>query len=125
MKCLLIIFFASVLSIISLDNQVDIALTKSEVERNIDRSISIELSASHNDNTICIYSNILLDELQATIKNAIGDILTSKVISVFPNQAFTFSIENIENGIYILELNDGKNEYQGYFEITHNSPEYI
>ena len=98
------------------DNKA-INLYKTINEKISDRSISIEPSASYDNNTIYFYSDIPLDELQVTIKNEAGEILTSEIISVFPRQASTLSIENIGNGVYILELNDGKNEYRGYFEI--------
>lgn len=82
-----------------------------------DRSIPIVPSASHEGNIISIYSDILLEKVQIAVKDGIGRILFSEVIPIFPQQPYTFSIGNIENGIYTLELNDGKEEYYGYFEI--------
>lgn len=98
------------------DNKA-IKLYKTINEKISDRSISIEPSAGYDNNAIYLYSDIRLDRLQVTIKNEAGDILISEMISVFPQQTSILSMENIGNGVYILELNDGKNEYRGYFEI--------
>ena len=41
----------------------------------------------------------------------------SEFISLSSQQSYALSIGDAKEGIYILELNDGKEEYYGYFEI--------
>lgn len=118
MKRLLIVLCTLLLSIGLWANKVRINLSKVKKGYEDVRSIPIEPSASHDGNTIYLYSDVPLDEVQVTIKDGIGQIISSETIAIFPQQPYTFSIGNIENGIYTLELNDGKEEYYGYFEIT-------
>lgn len=80
------------------------------------RSISINFSASYDGKIIFLNSDFPIDELEVTIRDKTGNILSTETISIFPEQPYTFSIEELKNGIYILELNDGKREYAGYFE---------
>ena len=117
MKRLLIIFCTLLVSI-SLWASTRIKLNKCSARHEDDRSISVEPSASHDGNTIYLYSDIPLEKLQVTIKDGAGRIISSEVIPMFPQQPYSFSIGNVENGVYTLELYDGKEEYYGYFEIT-------
>ena len=118
MKRLLIIFCALLLTISSWAKEVKIKLLPTTRRNAFERSLPTAPSASHDNNTIYLYSEIPLKELRVTVKNEAGDILSSEYVSLFPKQPYTFFIGNIENGVYILELNDGKYEYQGYFEIS-------
>jgi hypothetical protein len=52
-----------------------------------------------------------------TVKDEKGNIISSEFISLSSQQSYAFSIGGAKEGIYILELNDGKEEYYGYFEI--------
>lgn len=82
-----------------------------------DRSTSIELTASHDNNNIYFYSDIPLSSLQIIVKNENEEILLSEIITIFPELQTPIFIGNLESGTYILELNDGKHKYQGYFEV--------
>ncbi|MCD8182707.1 MAG: DUF3244 domain-containing protein [Bacteroides sp.] len=117
MKCLLTIFCTLLFSISSWANEVNIKLIHVHERYKNDRSISIEPSASHDGNVIYLSSHIPLEELQVIIRNGAGEILSSEIISVSPQHPSIISMGNAESGLYILELNDGENEYQGYFEI--------
>ena len=94
-----------------------IKLCKTHDDKISNRSISIEPTASHDNNVIYLYSDIALNELQITVKNEIGEIIFTQNITLTPEQPYTYSIENIENGSYILELDEGESKYRGYFEI--------
>ena len=72
------------------------------------RSLVTEPTANHEGNTIY---------LQVTVKDEKGNIISSEFISLSSQQSYAFSIGGAKEGIYILELNDGKEEYYGYFEI--------
>jgi hypothetical protein len=118
MKRLLTIFCLLLFAITSWAEKVKIKLHQLGEKYEDDRSISVEPSASHDGNTIYLYSDIPLEKLQVTIKDGAGRIISSEVIPMFPQQPYSFSIGNVENGVYTLELYDGKEEYYGYFEIT-------
>lgn len=81
------------------------------------RSIPIIPSAYYDGSTIILYSSILLENLQVTIRNEVGQIISEDIILVSPQHPYEFSIGNIEDGTYVLELNDGEEEYYGSFDI--------
>lgn len=118
MKRLLIFIYTLLLTFSLWANKVNIKFIDAEnkfSENN--RSISMPLSASHDGGTIYLYSDIRVEQLQITIKDGEGNSLFSEIISISSQQPYIFSIGNIENGTYILELNVGESRYQGYFEI--------
>lgn len=117
MKRLLIILLTLLLSTGSWANKERIKLNKIKKGYENVRSLSLEPSAYHDGNTLYLYSDVPLNELQVTVKDEAGRILSSEIVPIFPDQPYTFSIGEVENGIYTLELNDGKKEYYGYFEI--------
>lgn len=116
MKRLLIIICALLLSIGSW--ATTIKLIRSKKINAFERSLPIEPSASYDNNTIYLYSEVPLENLQVAIKNETGEILFCEYVCVSPQYPYTFSIGNVENGIYILELDDGKYKYHGFFEIN-------
>lgn len=119
MKRLLIIICAVLITFYSWAETVNIKLIPVTKRCENNRSIPVMPSASHEGSTISVYSDVPLNELQVTVKDETGRILSSEIISISPHQPYTFSISDVENGIYILEVNDGKKEYRGYFEIYH------
>lgn len=99
-------------------NSGKIELTKVK-ERHIEhRSVPIIPSVHLNGNTIILSTSIPLENLQVTIKDETGQVISEETIFVSPQQPYIFSIENVEDGSYILELNDSREEYYGSFEIT-------
>lgn len=96
--------------------KIKIILSKTE-EKVQERSVIIEPTAYYEANTIYLQSDILIEELQVTIKDKEGNVISSEIIFLSPEQSYDFSLGDIENGIYLLELNDGENGYYGYFEI--------
>ena len=118
MKRLIISICTLLLLITSLyAHRESIVLTKSRHRNQDERSIPIVLSAYQNGSTIIFYSSHLLKNLQITIKNTTGQVIFEKIIFIFPQQPYTFSLINIEDGVYTLELNNGQDKYYGYFEI--------
>lgn len=81
------------------------------------RSISYLPVITQDDNTLYIYSDIPMEDAILTIKDEYNNIITSTIITVFPNQGSTY-ILNINSGNYIIELEDEDNYYYGYFEVT-------
>lgn len=81
------------------------------------RSLVHVPTAYYEDNTIYLQFEISIETLQVTVKNEEGDIISSETIVLSPQQSYDFSLGNLENGIYTLELNDGENSYYGYFEV--------
>lgn len=82
------------------------------------RSIPILPSAYQDGRTIYFYSNLPLENLRVTIKDETGQVISEETIFVSSQQSYTFSIGNVEEGVYTLELNNGNDEYYGYFEIN-------
>lgn len=82
-----------------------------------DRSLSLQPYASHDGSIIHLYSDFPIETMQVTVKDAMGNILSWETISLNPEQPYTFSIGDVATGVYMLELNDGRNKYRGYFEI--------
>lgn len=117
MKRLLIIICTVLITFYSRAEEINIKLIPVKERIEDDRSIPIIPSARHKGSIISIYSDVPLNELQVTVKDETGRILSSEIVPIFPDQPYTFSIGEVENGIYTLELNDGKKEYYGYFEI--------
>ena len=81
------------------------------------RSLVTEPTANHEGNTIYLQSDVFIKELQVTVKDEKRNIIFSEFISLSSQQSYALSIGDAKEGIYILELNDGKEEYYGYFEI--------
>lgn len=75
------------------------------------RSLVTEPTANHEGNTIYLQSDVSIKELQVTVKDEKGNIISSEFISLSSQQSYAFSIGGAKEGIYILELNDGKEEY--------------
>lgn len=119
MKRLLTIICAVLITLYSWAEEVNIKLILVTERIEEDRSTPIILSASHEGNIISIYSDVPLNGSQITVKDKIGRILSSEIVPIFSHQPYIFSIGDVENGIYILEVYDGKQEYRGYFEIYH------
>lgn len=117
MKRLLITFFVLLLTIGLYADGVKIRLYKTDKRHTEERSIQITPLVYQDGNVIYLYSDIPIEQLQVTIKDEIGQIISLETISIQPRQSYTLFIDSIENGDYILELNDGKEEYHGYFKL--------
>jgi len=82
------------------------------------RSLSMEPTATHDENVVHIYySDYLLENLQVTVKDLSGNTVYSNVVSVSYDHPYLFILDNVESGDYILELNYGNKAIYGYFSI--------
>lgn len=116
MKRLLIIICSCLLYIGLCSAKTKIYLERKQ-KNSQTRSLVTEPTANHEGNTIYLQSDVSIKELQVTVKDEKGNIISSEFISLSSQQSYAFSIGGAKEGIYILELNDGKEEYYGYFEI--------
>lgn len=116
MKRLLFIFYALSLVTNLWANDKMIKMHKTSISEE-ERHFSAKISASCECSAIYLHSDAPIDYLLVTVKDGTGRVVSSESVSIFPQQPYTFSIGNVEEGIYILELNDGASIYKGYFEI--------
>lgn len=69
------------------------------------RSLSVEPTATYDENVVHIYyDDYLLENLLIIVKDSSGNIVYSNMVSVSYNQPYSFSLGNIESGDYVLEL---------------------
>jgi len=80
------------------------------------RSIS-PIEVTHDENAVYIYSNVLLEDLQVTIKDSTGNEIYSTTTVVVPDQRTSISLLFPGEGQYKIELNIGERCYFGYFEV--------
>ena len=69
------------------------------------------------NNAIHIYSNILLNNMDITIKDSSNNIIQSVFITVVPNQPTAIKIVTTEKGAYKIELRYNQVSLYGYFSI--------
>lgn len=95
-----------------------IDLKKSRHRNREERTIPLVPSAYQDGSTIYLYSKLPLENLQVTIKDEAGQVISDETIFVYPQQPYIFLIQNVVDGVYTLELCNGQDEYYGYFEIN-------
>ena len=89
-----------------------------KAERTEDRrSIVIEPTANQEGNIISISCDFPLQNVQVAVKDAIGNTIYTNTISIPAKGHYSFSLDNVENGSYILEVTFGDNYYYGYFTL--------
>lgn len=116
MKLLLIVLSAFLFS--SNLSAEDIKIELAEIIHSTnDRSVLLIPTVIHNGNSLHFVSDVPLANLQILIKDNIDRIVSIQEIALLPKQPYSYYIGNLESGTYILELNDGKHKYQGYFEV--------
>lgn len=69
------------------------------------------------NNAIHIYSNILLNNMDITIKDSSNNIIQSVFITVVPNQPTAIKIVTTEKGDHKIELRYNQVSLYGYFSI--------
>ena len=72
---------------------------------------------THDGNIFYIYSDIVLDNLHIIIKDTRGTILYSSTVTIPNTQCYSFTIDNIKEGDFIIELKHEKKYLYGYFTI--------
>ena len=115
-------FFIFVLTVMSLSpairaEEVIIPIT-SKVSGNDDpnRSITNFPTVTMNGNTIYIYSNILLDNLQITIIDEMKNIIYSNNATITNNHPYSFTTSYIKNKKYIIEMTYKTIVFYGIFQ---------
>lgn len=80
------------------------------------RSLSVDPTAIHDGNTVSIYyAEYQLCNIQVTVKDLSGNTVYSNVISVSYNQPYSFTLNNVGSGKYVLELKYESKSLYGYF----------
>lgn len=80
------------------------------------RSLSIEPTASLGNNTIYVYLDIpSIETMRVVVKDFSGNTVYSSTAQIANNLPYSFTLNNTENGVYILELSYGANLFYGYF----------
>ena len=80
------------------------------------RSISLEPTASINENTLYIYTNLPVENIQIVVTDDYGNIFYSKNDAVH-SRSHTFELVNLKEGEYTVELTIGDESFYGYFSI--------
>lgn len=94
----------------------EIKFIKSEAGQDL-RSIVIEPTASIDGNTISIFSIITIQDVQVTVKDMAGNIIYTNIIAIPSKQHYSFSLDDIESGNYVLEVIYMNKYYYGYFAL--------
>jgi hypothetical protein len=80
------------------------------------RSITNFPTVTMNGNTIYIYSNILLDNLQITIIDEMKNIIYSNNATITNNHPYSFTTTYIKNKKYIIEMTYKTIVFYGIFQ---------
>lgn len=80
------------------------------------RSISIEPTATIDENTIRIYLDVTISELQVSIKDSRGNIVYSNNC-MESSRNYTFDVRNLFEGEYTIDFKIGEKIYYGNFII--------
>lgn len=98
--------------------EVNIQLSRHKDDDVDTRSLTIEPTASHDNNAIHIYyDDYLLENLQIIVKDLLGNVVYSNTINISYNQPYSFSLNNVDSGEFILELNYGNISLHGCFNL--------
>ncbi len=107
--------FLALLCVNAFSEEVNIELHKMK-EGPSTRSLTIDPVVTYDANTVHIYnSDNLLENLQVTVKDLLGNVVYSNAISISYNQPYSFILNNVESGVYEIELSYGTNLFYGYF----------
>lgn len=80
------------------------------------RSISIEPTATIEENTIRIYSDVTISGFQVSIKDSRGNIVYSNNC-MESSRNYTFDVRNLFEGEYTIDFKIGEKIYSGNFII--------
>lgn len=115
MKQTLLGFLLALLCINAFGEEVNIQL-QPDTKSISTRSLSIAPTATYDSKTLTIhYDDYLLANLQVTVKDLSGNTVYSNVISVSYNQPYSFTLNNVGSGKYVLELKYESKSLYGYF----------
>lgn len=72
---------------------------------------------THDNNILYIYSNILIKDLQVTIKDSYDNLIHSEITSLYVDKTITILLNNLTAGEYKIELVSENESLFGYFFI--------
>lgn len=117
MKRLLLIFISFLFYINCTAQEIPIQLYKDTNKDWVkdDRSLSIDPTATYNENSIFICPNMPIENIQITIKNECGNTIYS-IMATRSSKHYVFELLDTQKGKYTLELAIGEDTFYGYFE---------
>lgn len=121
MKRLLFILVSTLFYMNCLAKEMPIQLYKDTSNiRVIDkRSLSVEPTATYDENTICIYLNMAVENVSIVIKDKYDNIVYSND-SITVSQCHTFKVYDLPEGDYVLVFGIGDDSFYGYFSYQNN-----
>lgn len=85
-----------------------------------ERSISIVPTASLNENTLCVYTNLPIEDLQIVVTDSYNNIVYSNKTTAC-SRSHNFELNTLPKGEYIVELTIGDEKIFGYFSMLINN----
>lgn len=80
------------------------------------RSITLEPTATIDGNTIRIYTNVPISNLQVAIKDSMGNVVYT-YNDTTSSRCHTFEVYDLPEGDYTLELKIGEEAFYGDFSV--------
>lgn len=101
-----------------LASEVGIQLYKAPHENKVGdkRSISLEPIALLNENALCVYTNLHVEDIQIVVKDSYDNIVYSNNDTAC-SRNHNFNLNFLPKGEYIAELTIGDENFYGYFSI--------
>lgn len=118
MRHLLLTCISLLFCINSLAEEVVVELHRSHTKDRVkdNRSITLEPTATIDGNTICIYTNVAIMDLQTSIKDSMGNTVYT-YNDATPSRCHTFEVYGLPEGEYIIEFTIGEDSFYGNFII--------
>ena len=82
------------------------------------RSVSYVPTITHDDNLFHIYSDMDMENLHIVIKDVAGTILYSSIVTISSVQPYSFTVVDMSEGEFVIELTHGYKYLYGYFDIS-------
>lgn len=83
------------------------------------RSITLEPTATIDENTVRIYTDVAVSELQLSIKDSMGNIVYT-YNDMTALRCHTFEVYGLQTGEYILEIEIGDESFYGHITFSQN-----
>lgn len=85
-----------------------------------DRTEFVSPVVSYEKNVLYIHSDNSIDECSVTVKNGFGEVVFSEIVTLYAKETYRFSIGDVKDDVYVLELKTASALYRGYFEVFTN-----
>lgn len=80
------------------------------------RSLSLEPTAMLDGNTLCIYTNLPVENLQIVVTDGYNNTVYSNNNTTC-SRSYNFDLNRLTEGEYLVELTIGDESYYGYFSV--------